>query len=147
MKSVLFIACCLLGSTGLFANPMGGVSEKVKELFHKTFKKAEKVIWTEEENVYSVRFTQNEIPTYIKYDEKGNFLSSLRYYHADHLPVDIQVKLNSKYQGKSIFGVTEQVIGDEINYYVKLVDDNYWYTIKIDNYRQMEQTEKYRKAE
>ena len=46
-------------------------------------------------------------------------------------------ELKKKYADKTIFGVTENIIGDEVNYYVKLVDEKNWTTVKIDNYRNM----------
>ncbi len=145
MKKVLLFACTLLLAGGLFASPTT-VTEKVLKAFKQTFARAENVVWSDSLNVYMVKFTQQGIQTAVKYDEDGNFISSLRYYLSDQLPVDIQCKLKKKFADKTIFGVTENIIGDEVNYYIKLEDDKNWTTVKIDNYRNMQITEKYRKA-
>jgi hypothetical protein len=145
MKKVLMFACTILLAGSLFANPTA-VTEKVLKAFKQTFTQAENVVWSDTQNVYMVKFMQQGIQTSVKYDEDGNFLSSLRYYLSDHLPVDILCKLKKKFADKTIFGVTENIIGDEVNYYVKLEDDKSWTTVKIDNDRNMQITEKYRKA-
>lgn len=85
------------------------------------------------------------IRTFVKYDDDGNFISSRRYYSAETLPVDIQCKLKKKFADKTIFGVTEYTVGDEINYFVKLEDAKSWTTVKIDGARNMEIAEKYGK--
>jgi hypothetical protein len=146
MKKILLFACTLLIAGSLLANATK-VTEKVLKTFKQTFTQAENVVWSDVENTYLVKFTQQGIQTSVKYDEDGNFISSLRYYLSDQLPIDILCKLKKKYADKTIFGVTENVIGDDVNYYVKLEDDKTWTTVKIDNYRNMQVTEKYRKAE
>ena len=148
MKKVLFFASLLLFAAGTFASPSKPtVNEKVLKAFTETFTEAQNVLWTEMEDVYMVRFTNQGIRTTVKYDSDGNFVSSLRYYQCDQLPVDIQCKLKKKYPTKKLFGVTEYVVGDDLNYYIKLEDDKTWTTVKIDNYRNMQITESYRKAE
>jgi hypothetical protein len=146
MKKVFLFACSVIIAGSLFASTPA-VTEKVLKIFNQTFSEVENVIWSDTQDVYMVKFIRQGVRTTIKYDADGNFLSSLRYYLSDQLPVDIQCKLKKKYPDKTVFGVTEQIIGDEVNYYVKLEDEKNWVTIKIDNYRNMQVTEKYRKAE
>ncbi|MFT3932047.1 MAG: hypothetical protein QM726_00410 [Chitinophagaceae bacterium] len=144
MKKVFLIASALVIAVSSFAaNPI--VSEKALKAFKATFKDAENVVWTDNSDQYTVKFTQKGISTYVKYDEDGNFVSSRRYYFADQLPVDIQCKLKKKFSDKTIFGVTEFIVGDEINYFVKLEDSKNWTTVRVDNARNMEVTEKYQK--
>jgi Putative beta-lactamase-inhibitor-like, PepSY-like len=145
MKKVLLFACTLIIAGSLFANKTD-VTEKVLKTFKQTFTQAEDVVWSDNENIYMVKFTQQGIRTSVKFDEEGNFISSLRYYLSDQLPVDIQCKLKKKFPGQEIFGVTENIVGDDVNYYVKLEDEKTWTTVKIDNYRNMQITEKYKKA-
>jgi hypothetical protein len=123
------------------------VNEKVLKIFHQTFKDPENVVWSYSKHVYSVWFTADNIHTSVKYDEDGNFISSLRYYLKDQLPVDIHTKIQKKYPDKTIFIVTEQTIGDDVYYYVKLEDATTWTTVKVDNYRNMQETEFYPKAD
>jgi hypothetical protein len=144
MKKVLLFACTLTMAGSLFANAPS-VTEKVLKVFKQTFSEAQNVVWSDTQDNYMVKFTQQGIRTTVKYDTEGNFLSSLRYYLGEQLPVDIQCKLKKKYNDKKVFGVTEYVVGDEVNYYVKLEDATTWVTVKIDNNRNMEVTEKYKK--
>ena len=144
MKKVLLFACVLMIAGNSFANTPK-VSEKALKAFKITFTDAENVVWTDAANLYTVKFTQQGINTFVKYDEEGNFISSRRYYFGEQLPIDIQCKLKKKFSDKTVFGVTEYTIGDEINYYVKLEDAKNWTTVKIDNIRNMEITEKYEK--
>lgn len=144
MKKVILFACILFITGNSFANAPK-VSEKVLKAFHATFADAENVVWTDDNNSYTVRFSQQGINTFVKYDTEGNFISSRRYYLADKLPLDIQCMLKKKFADKSIFGVTEYTVGDEVNYFVKLEDPKRWITVKIDNARNMDITEKYLK--
>ena len=144
MKKVILFACVLIIITGSsFANKP--VSEKALKAFKITFTDAQNVVWTDADNVYTVKFLQNGINTFVKYDEEGNFISSRRYYAGEQLPLDIQCTVKKKFADKTVFGVTEYTLGDEVNYYIKLEDAKTWTTIKIDNTRNIEVTEKYRK--
>jgi hypothetical protein len=144
MKKVFLFACSIIIAGSLFANTPD-VKEKVLKAFNQTFAEAQNVVWSDTQDIYMVKFTQQGIRTTVKYDAEGDFLSSLRYYLSDQLPVDIQCKLKKKYADKTVFGVTEYIIGDDVNYYVKLEDNSTWITVKIDNNRNMEVTEKYKK--
>ena len=143
MKRVLMITCIMLVAAISFAG--SPVSEKALKAFKATFTDAENVVWSDAANLYTVKFTQQGINTFVKYDEDGNFISARRYYSAEKLPVDIQCKLKKKFADKTVFGVTEYTVADEINYYVKLEDAKSWITVKFDNARNMEVTEKYGK--
>jgi hypothetical protein len=144
MKKVILFAAILMITVSSFANAPK-VSEKALKAFKATFKNVENVEWTDAENIYTVKFSQQGINTFVKYDEEGNFISSRRYYQAEQLPVDIQCTLKKKFADKTIFGVTEYTVGEEVNYYVKLEDAKTWVTVKIDNSRNLEVTEKYQK--
>ena len=143
MKKVLLFACVLTITASAFANTP--TPEKALKAFKATFKDAQNIVWTDAENAYTVKFTQQGVNTFVKYDDEGTFISSRRYYLADGLPVDIQCKLKKKFADKKIFGVTEFTVGDEMNYYIKLEDAKSWTTVKVDNSRNMEVTEKYQK--
>lgn len=147
MKKVLMFTCVLLiAGASAFANtPDPTVSEKALKAFESTFTDAENVVWSDAVNLYTVKFTQKGINTFVKYDEDGNFISSRRYYFGEQLPIDIQCKLKKKFADKKVFGVTEYIVGEDTNYYVKLEDAKSWTTVRIDNARNMEITEKYKK--
>jgi len=142
-KAILFAAILLITGSSFASTNI--TPEKALKAFKATFKDAENVVWTDAGDIYTVKFSQQGINTFVKYDGDGNFISSRRYYAGEQLPVDIQCKLKKKYADKTIFGVTEFIVGDDVNYYVKMEDAKTWVTVKVDNARNMEVTEKYSK--
>lgn len=144
MKKVILFAAILFVTGSSFAGT-NLTPEKALKAFNATFKDAENVVWTDAGDIYTVKFSQQGINTFVRYDGEGNFISSRRYYAGEQLPVDIQCKLKKKFADKTIFGVTEFIVGDEVNYYVKMQDAKIWLTVKIDNARNIEVTEKYNK--
>ncbi len=144
MKKVFLFACALVIAGSSFANTPD-VNEKVMKAFKATFTDAENVVWSDAPDLYTVRFTRLGIRTFVEYDDEGNFISSRRYYNAETLPVDILCKLRKKFSNKTIFGVTEFTVGNEITYFIRLEDAKSWTTVKVDGSHTMEVTEKYGK--
>jgi hypothetical protein len=152
IRKTLLVTCCLLTlSAGVFAEPNAGpnstISEKLLQAFRQTFPEAKQVKWVEEPQGYSVSFRQNDILTKVEYDKDANFVSSLRYYTEKNLPVTVLCQLQKKYAGKTIFGVTELSTETTTDYFIKLVDDHNWYTVRSDSDGNMQLVEKYKKAE
>lgn len=148
MKSyfpLLVIAVALTLGTKSFARNNMEVNEKVIRSFKQTFPFAEKVGWQEFSDRYIVHFQEGEIRTVVAYDKEGNFLSSQRYYKEENLPVNILCKIKKKYADKKIFGVTEIVSENSIEYYVKMEDDFNLITIKSDPSGGLEVVEKFKK--
>jgi hypothetical protein len=146
MKKLLFFLFIAVITLNLSAATTPTVSEKAIKNFNAAFKEAQDVLWSEENGMYTVRFTLNNIRTRVMYSEEGDFLSSHRYYGEEYLPTDIVCKLKKKFPARKIFGVVEYVIGDDINYYVKMEDEKTWITVKVDGNRTTEVTEKYQKG-
>jgi hypothetical protein len=59
-------------------------------------------------------------------------LSTTRYYTSQHLSPVIRAKVNEKYPGKKIFGITEVSNSDMIIYHIVLEDDKNWLNIQSD---------------
>jgi hypothetical protein len=55
-------------------------------------------------------------------------------------------QLQKKYAGKTVWGVTELSTETSTEYYVKLVDDQNWYTVRSDGDGNMQVVEKYKKG-
>jgi hypothetical protein len=147
IRRTLLVACCLLTvSAGVFAADDFTISEKMLQAFQQTFPDAKQVKWVEEPNGYQVSFRQSDILTKVEYDKDAHFVSSLRYYSEKNLPVTIICQLQKKYAGKNVWGVTELSTETSTEYYVKLVDDQNWYTIRSDADGNMQVVEKYRKS-
>ena len=162
-KTLLVTGCLLTLSAGVFAGtnavtntasygvtnagPNFTVSDKLLQAFHQTFPDARQVKWIEEPKGYAVSFRQNDILTKVEYDKDANYVSSLRYYTEKNLPVTVLCQLQRKYAGKKVFGVTELSTESATDYFIKLVDDQNWYTVRSDSEGTMQLIEKYKKAE
>jgi hypothetical protein len=146
MKKILF-ASLLFATVAAQAAVFPEVNEKILKAFKETFIYAEDVVWQENDNVYQVNFWQGEINVRAHYDQQGNLLGTIRYYYEKQLPPAIVAKIKSKYSGKTIFGVTEVSSDVEINYFVTLRDDKNWYTVKSDVYGNLQQTDKFKRAD
>ena len=142
-RTVILSAFLLILSASSFAIMP---NDKVLRSFNSTFVNAHQVKWFDHADSYEVSFVQKDIRSNVKYDHDGNFISSTRYYKAQDLPTSILCKLNKKYAGKNIYGVTEITNNEEVNYYVKLEDAKVWMTIKVSANGIMETFEKYKKS-
>lgn len=154
MKKLLAFAVCLVMlSAPSFANnnpsvdpTVDNVNEKVLRAFNETFPVVDEVKWKEYDSYYTVSFKQHAIQSEVRYDKDGNFLSSLRYYKEDMLPLSVLHQLKKKYAKKSIFGVTELIVGADVAYFVKLEDEKTWWTIKSDQQGNLSVYEKLKKS-
>lgn len=142
-KTIITFGCVFLIAAFSFASTP---SEKVLKIFNATFISAIDVRWNDHEDYYDVSFVQFGIRTNVRYDKEGNFLSSLRYYSEQNLPVNVVCQIKKYYPNKKVFGVTEVTNSEEINYYIKLVDDKHWITLKASGNGHLIVIEKYRKA-
>jgi len=147
MKRLIVVAMLAIFGTALYATTPPDVSEKVLKIFKTTFINAKDVKWTEYDNNYTVSFSMDGVQSKVVYDKDGNMVSSLRYYPADRLPVNIYGKLKKKFDDRTFFGVTESSNDQEIIYYVKMYDAKNWYTIKVDATGSMETYEKLKRAD
>lgn len=144
MKSILLAALLF---AGIAASAGTTPNEKVLKAFKETFTNAEKVVWNDFGNEYQANFWQNSINVRAQYDDDGNLLQTIRYYYEKNLPPFILTKLKTRYPKREVFGVTEITKQDEVTYYVSMKDDKNWYTVKSDAVGNMEQTDKYKRAE
>jgi len=122
------------------------VNEKVLKVFESTFPSVTDLKWKEYQEYYSASFRQNGTLTEVRYDKEGNFLSSLRYYKEEMLPLSVLTQVKKAYSKKSVFGVTELTVGTTVTYFIKLEDDKNWLTVKADQVGNMSVVEKFRKA-
>ena len=150
MKKLLaFGVCLVMLTTQTFANvdpSVDNVNEKVLRSFQETFPVVEEVKWKEYDTYYTVSFKQHEIQSEVRYDKEGNFLSSLRYYKEDMLPLSVLHQLKKKYAKKTVFGVTELIVGSDVAYFIKLEDEKIWMTVKADQNGNMSIYEKFKKS-
>jgi len=142
----LIICLCLFAAIGAVAAEPPEVNEKVLKAFKETFVKATDVVWHELQNSYEASFKQSEIVTRAIYDTEGNLLRTTRYYSEEHLPINIITKLKKKYEGKTVFGITESSTEEEVSYHIVLEDEKNWYIVVADNLGSLELSKKFKKA-
>ncbi len=143
-KTVIILICVFTMAAPLLAKIP---NEKVLKIFNATFASPKDVLWYDHKDYYNVSFMQAGIRSNIKYDKEGNFLSSLRYYGVENLPVNVVCELKKNHANKKVFGVTEQTTSDQVDYYIKLEDDKYWTTFRVSTSGRMILYEKFRKAQ
>ena len=145
MKKLIIFTCLFAALSATASNPPE-VSEKVLKAFSETFMKATDIVWHEVKNLYEASFKQSEIITRAIYDQDGNLLRTTRYYSQENLPINIITKLQKRYAGKSVYGVTELSTEDQVSYHITMQDEKNWYIIRADNWGSLELEQKYRKA-
>ncbi|HWC54105.1 MAG TPA: hypothetical protein VG676_11020 [Chitinophagaceae bacterium] len=144
MKSFLFAALLF---AGIAASAGTTPNEKVLKAFNETFTNAEKVVWQDLDDQYQANFWQNSVNVRVKYDNDGNLLETTRYYFEKNLPPIILTKLKKRYSDRTVYGVTEITSPDDVTYYISMKDDKNWYTVKADAVGNLEQTDKFKRAE
>jgi hypothetical protein len=144
MKKIFFALALLVGTASFAANPE--VDEQVSKQFKETFPSAQEVKWFEYETFYEVVFKNNDILCRVKYDLKGNIISTRRDYTEKDLSLFIVAKVKEKYQGKKIFGITEITSSEGVTYNIVLEDDKYWTNINSDESGNFSQVQKLKKA-
>lgn len=134
MKKLIFM--CLVAvsfTTGIFASPLPDASEKILKLFHHDFPDVQKQIFHDYGDSYVVYFKKEDNSSCrVYYNLDGTMLKTIKYYSATELDPFIRAKVNAKYKGKTIFGVTEVASNEEHFYQIILQDTKKWYTIKSD---------------
>lgn len=144
-KSLLIIAIAFLSATVVNADP---VNEKVLQTFKASFPEVKQTTWYDYDSYYAVYFTNpDNSKCRIEYDFNGNVLSTTRYYDEAGLSPFIRAKVNEKYPGKSIYGVTEVSNGQGLTYNIVLQDENKWYNITSDSMGSLHLDKKMEKAE
>ncbi|MDQ3846698.1 MAG: hypothetical protein M3342_22200 [Bacteroidota bacterium] len=145
MKKLLFAAATLVSLLS-FATPPADINAKVLKAFNETFTHAQNVIWNEVAGYYDVSFKMNDIQTRVRYDNRGNFIQSIRYYNEQQLPLNVVSKLKKRYADKKVFGVTEMTTTSEVIYRIVLEDEKHWLIVHADATGSIEEMEKYNKA-
>jgi hypothetical protein len=144
MKRIFFAFALLVTTVSFAATP--NVDEQVSKQFKETFPAALDIKWFEYESFYEVVFKNNDILCRVKYDLKGNIISTRRDYTEKDLSLFIVAKIKEKYQGKKIFGVTEITSSEGVTYNIVLEDDKYWTNINSDESGNISKLQKLKKA-
>lgn len=109
------------------------VTEKVLKVFHDAFPEVKQPTWYDFDTYYEVYFTNPDNSSCrIDYNPEGVVLSTTRYYTSPNLSPAIRAKVNEKYPGKKIFGITEVSNNENLVYHIVLEDDKNWLTVQSD---------------
>lgn len=127
MKTVIVYALSLLIMASVIAAPGSSLQQK----FNETFPNAKNVKWSDDKDGFFVSFTQNGNFKKALYNKNGDFVCSWKYTDGSDLPVNIIIKLNKKFEGSKILGVTEYTAGEDMLYNVKLSKGEKLYNLDI----------------
>ena len=148
MKTFFYLAFLLAGFVATASPvPPPDVNEKILKAFNRTFAEAKDVTWYEYENYSQANFVVDRIQVRAQYAEDGSLLRTIRYYGEKELLPNVTAKLKKRYAGKEIAGVTELSSDAEVSFTINIKDENNWYIVKSDVYGNLEQTEKFKRAD
>ena len=147
MKKILLVAAVLTAFV-TFATPTPtDISEKIRKAFTETFGDAKDVTWHEYEKYTQANFKVDDVQVKAQFNDEGVLIKTFRYYGEKQLLPNIVSKLKKKYAGKEIAGVTELTSDDEVSFVINLKDDKNYYIVKSDIYGNLQQTDKYKRAD
>jgi hypothetical protein len=141
MKKILVIIAMLVSAT-VSADP----GEKILRSFHDAFPGTDTVAWYENESGYEAYFTTHSIKCRIWYDREGKIIKCIRYYQSDNLHPFIIAKLQIRFPGTKVYGVTEESSDEGIKYHVTLEDAKRWYNVTGDYLGNFSLDKKFKKA-
>lgn len=147
MKKLFYLVALLTGFAATAAPSPSEISEKIRKAFSETFTAATDVTWHEYATYAQANFRQDDVQIRAQYDSEGKLLKTIRYYTERELLPNIVSKLKKRYAGKEINGVTETSSDDEVSFVINLKDDKNWYIVKSDIYGNLQQIEKYKRAD
>lgn len=147
MKKILLVAVVLTSFVTLATTTPTDISEKIRKAFSETFADAKDVTWHEYEKYIQANFKLDDVQVKAQFNEEGVLIKTFRYYGEKQLLPNIVAKLKKKYAGKEIAGVTELTSDDEVSFVINLRDDKNYYIVKSDIYGNLQQTDKYKRAD
>jgi hypothetical protein len=114
-----------------YSTNLASVSSKVAKNFSKKFKNPSDLrINTLEKFTYIYCITDGVVNR-VRYDKKGNWDYTIRYYQEDLLPKEVRKQVKSTFYDFDITGVTEVNVGDKTAYLVRIKDRDTWKTVKV----------------
>jgi hypothetical protein len=147
MKKLLFVAALLTGFAAMATPSPAEINEKVLKAFSETFADATDVTWHEYEKYAQANFKQDDVQVKAQFSDDGTLIKTYRYYTEKQLLPNIVSKLKKRYAGKEVTGVTEVTSDEEVTFVINLRDDKNYYIIKSDIYGNLQQTDKYKRAD
>ena len=125
-KAILYVASLFI-MAAIAAEPGSSLQKK----FNETFPNAKNVKWADDKAGYYVSFMQNGDFKKAFYNTEGDFICSWKYSDGNDLPVNIIIKLNKKFEGAKIIGVTEYTSENNTLYNIKLSKGQKLYSLDM----------------
>ncbi len=147
MKHIIYLAIMLTGFVASAAPAPEEINEKVMKAFSETFTTAENVTWQEFEDYSQANFSIDKIQVRAQFAEDGRLIRTLRYYSERELLPNVVAKLKKKYAGKEIAGITESSSEDEVSLVINIKDESNWFVVKSDVLGNLQQTNKFKRAD
>lgn len=148
MKKIIFLClAALISSTLIFAKATPDAQEKILKLFHHDFPGAQNELFHDYGDSYMVYFKMNENSSgRVFYNLDGTIQQTVRYYSTIDLDPFIRAKVEEKYKGKTIYGVTEVASNDQRFYQIVLQNNKSWYIVDSDASGNMTLEKKFNKT-
>ena len=133
MKKMISLCLAVTFTLGVYALPPSDIPGKILESFHRDFPNVQKETIQNSGNSVVVYFNEDDHSSCrVFYDLKGVLKEVIRYYDASKLSPFIRSKVNEKFPGKEISGVTEVTSENTHFYEIELQTAKVWYQIKCD---------------
>ena len=107
------------------------VNERAKSNFNRDFRYARGEKWLEKEDGYRAKFDNSGINYMVDYDNKGNWVSTIKNYDELHIDSRIADAVRTTFLGYSIVHVTEIKKGKILVYLVKIENKSLLKTIRM----------------
>lgn len=150
MKKIISLCFIALFSAGIYAAPVRvpDSAVKIQKIFNQDFPEATFSQVSSAGDNYMVYYkeSQNECSGRVFYDAKGNILQTYRYYSGDHLTPFIRARINKKFKGEDIYGVTEVTNSEEHYYQIVLKNSSQLFIIHSDAEGHLTLIHKYKRA-
>src|SRR5690348_3259724 len=133
MKKMISLCLAVTFTLGIYALPPTDIPGKVLKSFHRDFPNVLKQTIQNSGNSVVFYFDEDDHSSCrVFYDLNGVLKEVIRYYDASKLSPFIRSKVNEKFSGKEISGVTEVVSANSRFYQINVQDTKVWYQIKCD---------------
>lgn len=133
-KFILFSLIPLFSSSSIFAAQGPGAPEIIQKSFHKEFPNIENPRFFKDGDTYMVYFKKsNNTSERLYYNSDAEIIQTMKYYGESELEPFICEKVNKKFEGMTIFMVTEVLTNTEHFYNIIVQGNKSWYDIRCDS--------------
>ena len=107
------------------------VNEKAFSRFNKMFKNPSDIYVSASTSETYISFLENGIRNRVRFNNKGKWLSTIRYYIGAQVPSDISRQVRMEYSGYKVFDAIEIRVGANKAHLVGIEKNDHWMRIKV----------------